>query len=378
MAHLLSIAAAGTSASKAMWYATRGTGAVALLLLTASVVLGILGPLRLASARWPRFAVATLHRDLSLLAVAFVLLHVATTVLDSFASVGWVAMVIPFTSSYRPLWLSLGTIAFDLILALVLTSLIRTRLGYRRWRGIHWLAYASWPIAAFHGLGTGSDASQLWLLALTAACLGAILAAVLVRLGQLPTGISPRPWLSLSAATPMALVVFVLAGPLSPNWAKRAGTPAKLLFGGVKLPATAAATTQHASSSTPPPASNLSQPFNARIDGTVRQSSTAGGALVDIRLALHGGPGGRGGGALRIRMAGQPLPGGGIQMTGSQVDLTPSAGAPLMTGSLTSLDGSQLTAQVIAATGARLNLHVQLQINPSTDAASGELSAGPE
>ena len=92
--------------------------------------------------------------------------------LDSFAPIRLIDAVIPFASTYRPLWLGLGALSFDLLIALVVTSLVRRRLGYRAWRTIHWLAYASWPVAVFHGLGTGSDTKVWWMLALTAACVG--------------------------------------------------------------------------------------------------------------------------------------------------------------------------------------------------------------
>ena len=94
---------------------------------------------------------------MSLLVIVFLVIHIVTSVLDSFAPISLTAAVIPFVSSYRPLWLGLGTLSFDLILALAITSLIRRRLGYATWRAVHWLAYASWPVAVLHGLGTGSD-----------------------------------------------------------------------------------------------------------------------------------------------------------------------------------------------------------------------------
>src|SRR6201999_1236852 len=175
-------AAAGTSA---YWFLARGTGAVALLLLTGSVVLGVLGSVRFdAGPRWPRFTIDALHRDVSLLVMVFLVLHVLTSVLDSFAPISLLDAVIPFAGTYRPFWLGLGAVSFDLLIALVVTSLARRRLGYRSWRAIHWLAYASWPVAVFHGLGTGSDSMAWWMLALTGACVAAVLLAVFVRIAR--------------------------------------------------------------------------------------------------------------------------------------------------------------------------------------------------
>src|SRR5579859_4591881 len=170
------------SGGKAMWYLTRGTGLMALLLLTASMVLGIVEVNRWQSSRWPRFVTAGLHRNLSLLSVAFVSLHTTTTVIYGFAPIGWLDAVIPFRSPYRPLWLGLGALSTDLLIAMIGTSLLRGRLGYRAWRAVHWSAYACWPVALLHGMGTGTDIRLGWGTALNLLCLVAVLAAVWWRL----------------------------------------------------------------------------------------------------------------------------------------------------------------------------------------------------
>ena len=130
-----------------LWYATRATGLVTLLLLTVSVLLGILTAGRFASGNWPRFLTQGLHRNISLLVLAFLALHVGTTVIDTYTSIPLTAAFVPFASAYKTVWLSLGAIALDLLLALVATSLVRKRLGHRSWRRVHWLAYACWPVA---------------------------------------------------------------------------------------------------------------------------------------------------------------------------------------------------------------------------------------
>lgn len=164
-----------------LWYATRATGLVTLLLLTVSVLLGVLTAGRFASEKWPRFLTAGLHRNLSLLAVLFLVLHVATTVADTYTSIPVVAAVIPFTTSYKTRWLALGAVACDLLIALVATSLIRSRLGYRTWRRLHWAAYACWPFAVAHGLGAGTDRSALWVFGLTVACVASVAAVTTWR-----------------------------------------------------------------------------------------------------------------------------------------------------------------------------------------------------
>ena len=166
----------------AYWYATRATGVVALVLLTLAVVLGIADVSRLQSERWPRFIVDGVHRRVSMLSVAFVVVHIATTVLDGYVPVGWLDAVIPFRSPYRTVWLGLGAVSFDLLLAVIITSLLRARVGYRSWRAIHWLAYACWPVALAHGAGTGSDFSRSWMLVIDGICVIAVLAAIAVRI----------------------------------------------------------------------------------------------------------------------------------------------------------------------------------------------------
>lgn len=168
--------------SQALWFLTRGTGAASLLLLTTSVVLGIstVGQLRLG--RWPRFFTPALHRSVSLLVLTLLAVHILTAVLDTYVSIQLADAVLPFTGTYRPVWLGLGALAFDLLLALVVSSVLRARLGYRTWRALHWVAYACWPVALTHGLGTGTDATSTWLLALTAACGAAVVIALGFRL----------------------------------------------------------------------------------------------------------------------------------------------------------------------------------------------------
>jgi sulfoxide reductase heme-binding subunit YedZ len=172
---------AAASTSSWFWYFGRATGLIALVLLTATIVLGVLGPLRVSSSVWPRYAIRTLHRDLALLSVVVIALHVITIVLDTDVHVPLTTAVLPFGSSYRPFWMALGAVAFDLLIAIVLTSLLRRQFGERVWRATHWLTYASWPLAVAHGLGTGSDSARAWALAITLGCCAIVALAALVR-----------------------------------------------------------------------------------------------------------------------------------------------------------------------------------------------------
>lgn len=176
----MTIFAATTSAT---WLLTRASGAVSLLLLTATFALGIADVARWRSRTWPRFAVDALHRNLALLAVAFVGVHVFTTLIDKYVSIGVVAAFVPFSNGYKTFFLGLGALAFDLLLALIVTSMLRQRIGVRVWKAVHWAAYACLPVALIHALGTGSDASQPWMLGLALGCVAVVAAAIVARLG---------------------------------------------------------------------------------------------------------------------------------------------------------------------------------------------------
>jgi methionine sulfoxide reductase heme-binding subunit len=165
-----------------LWYTTRATGLVALMLLTASVLLGLLTAGRFSSQRWPRFLTQGMHRNVSLLVLVFLALHIGSTVLDTYTSISLAAAFVPFASSYQTVWLSLGAVALDLLVALMVTSLVRGRLGYRTWRRVHWLAYACWPAAVAHGLSIGTDRSVTWVIALTLACMGCVAAVATWRI----------------------------------------------------------------------------------------------------------------------------------------------------------------------------------------------------
>lgn len=175
------------------WYVMRASGVVALALLSVSVVLGLLNRSRVASDRWPRFVIDRLHRNASLLAVVFLCVHIVTAVTDSFVSVPLVAAVIPFHDSYRPFWVGLGAVAVDLLVAVIVTSLVRARLGVRAWRAAHWLAYLAWPVAVAHGLGIGTDSGRVWMLAIEAVCIASVLAAIALRLAA-PARLAGQAW----------------------------------------------------------------------------------------------------------------------------------------------------------------------------------------
>jgi sulfoxide reductase heme-binding subunit YedZ len=357
----MTLLAVTTGNAKVLWYLTRGTGIVALLLLTGSVLLGVLNALRWQGRGWPRFAIGNLHRNLTLLSIAFVALHVVTTVADGFAPIGYTDAFVPFISPYRPIWLGLGTVAFDLLLALVVTSLLRTRVGPKLWRAFHWLAYASWPVAILHSFGTGSDARFGWLELLGFGCVAVVSLAVLARVA-LGGGYS-RPRVAGGATAvlvPLALFAWYSTGPARQGWAARAGTPRAILARKVTPGA------RVLTSAAEPPTS-----FVSNVAGSISETS-AGAQRVLIRLDLHlqAGPGG----AALIDLQGIPT-GGGVSLTASGVSFVPATTQAVYTGSVIGLAGNDVEARVTDAAGQRLQLRFNLSIDAAARRVTGTVAA---
>jgi sulfoxide reductase heme-binding subunit YedZ len=164
-----------------LWYTARGTGLTLLLVLTLALVLGIVARAGRPAVGLPGFALAAVHRNVSLLALALLVIHVGTLTLDPLAPIALIDAVVPFAAGYRPLWVGLGTCAADLLLAVVLTSLARHRIGARAWRRVHWAAYAAWPVAFAHSLGAGTDVGTAWQVAVEVVCATAVVVAVICR-----------------------------------------------------------------------------------------------------------------------------------------------------------------------------------------------------
>jgi sulfoxide reductase heme-binding subunit YedZ len=171
----------GINSSTALWYTSRATGVVALLLLTAVMLLGLLVTRQGRLPGLPRFAVSGLHRNLSLLATAFVAVHVLSAVTDGYVNIPITAAVVPLASSYERLWLGLGTVGFDLMLAAIVTSLLRRHLSRKAWRAVHLTAYVSWPVAWLHSVFASNDLRHGALFFLAVACAAAVIAAALWR-----------------------------------------------------------------------------------------------------------------------------------------------------------------------------------------------------
>jgi hypothetical protein len=352
------------SNAKELWYLTRGTGVVALLLLTTVLVLGIVGTVRWQRSGWPRFLVADLHKYLTLLSIVFVAIHVVTTVADGFAPIRLLDAVVPFASPYRPIWLGLGTVAFDLLLALLVTSLVRARIGYGSWRVVHFLAYAAWPVALVHSFGTGSDARTGWFALLGFGCAVAVGLAVAVRV--LRSDGTPGVRVLAGAATVAVALIVVFwyrGGPAQQGWAARAGTPSSILR-------------RHAAPQTTVPTAptrtTFSTPFAGALDARLAQSRDESG---DVGIAIAGNV--RGShvlGILHLTLWGTAT-GEGVSMSTSRVTFSP-VGAKPYAGTVVALNGSHVVADLTDPSGTSLRLSLELRIDSATSTVTGTVHGG--
>ncbi|UTI62960.1 ferric reductase-like transmembrane domain-containing protein [Paraconexibacter antarcticus] len=358
-----------------LWYASRGAGAMLLVLLTVSTVLGVAEVRGLHARGLPRFTVAALHRSASLGALVLLVVHIVTVLLDPFPKFGLLTAVVPFAGSYRPLWVGLGTLAADLLVVLVVTSVVRARLGYGAWRAIHVAAVVCWPAAVLHGLGTGSDAQAAWMQALTAACVLAVLGAVAVRVAHPGLPRAVRAGLPVAALLAVgATVVWAQQGPFARGWARRAGTPESVLaaFSGPRPPAALARRARGRASSRPRP-TPAPAPFDVPLAGTLRTGpSSSGEQVVDLRLRLHDAADRR----LRVRIAGSAAENGGIVMSRSAVTFGPAVAPTRFRGRLEQLDGNHLETVVGDAAGAVLRLRVVVSVDGSGHVA-GQVTGSP-
>lgn len=219
------------AAASPLWYVDRSAGEVALLLLTAVVVTGILRASLPAAAP---VLTEGLHVRLAAMTCVFAAVHVTTALADPFAHLIPLDAVIPFASRYRPEWLGIGVVSAYLFAAAALSSWPARRLPHAAWSWLHRLMYAGWLMALVHSLGTGSDAANRVFLGLDLVAAGAAFSAFVgyrvaegMRDGRLL-------WGSLAAAATVAVVAvaaWTFLGPLEPGWARAAGTPPGLLHG---------------------------------------------------------------------------------------------------------------------------------------------------
>lgn len=351
---MVTVAALGglvSASPRALWYVGRASGIMLLVLLTLSVVLGIVVRADGSVGRAPKFVLSALHRNLALVTVALAAVHIVTLEFDPFVTIGWLGAFVPALSPYRPMWMALGAVSGDVVVAVVVTSLVRARLGYRAWKFVHTLVYLAWPAAALHSMGTGTDTRVPWVFGLQLACVAAVVVAVASRLVRVPLS-RPLPRaaaVSSLALAPIGLVAWAMTGPFQPGWARRAGTPTTLLANGA--------------------AGATGQGFAGSFAGSISQRSADDGRLVvDIGGLVSGGRSG----SLKVVLRGGPAAGGGVVLTSSKATFASPTG--IWTGSVTGLQGGDLT-MILGGSGG--NLLMKLALSEQGTRLSGQVSATP-
>jgi methionine sulfoxide reductase heme-binding subunit len=352
----------------ALWYLARAAGTVALIALSLTVLLGIVSWSRVTATGWPRLLTTNVHRNTSMLALVLVAVHIVAVVLDGFVPIAWLDAVIPFRSMYRPTWLGLGAMGFDLMIALAVTGLLRRRIGWKRFRTLHWAAYAAWGLVMVHSIGTGTDPRQSWfkmvVLVVLVAVIGAAAARSLMARSQTRTTHAAAAVGVIVAAC--VLVVWATHGPLKAGWAARAGTPPAVLAKvraqavGVTLVATAKDTT--AADRARALRALPSLPFQSPIAGSAQIVNASDGTpwvVIDTQLQST---------KARLRLS-APTAGGPVNIV-----FGPSSDAARFRGvGVVNPDGS-VTASIQAGRTA-IHINVQLLIDLNAGSATGTISA---
>lgn len=209
-----------------LWWIDRSAGLVSLVMLTVVMLLGVLATGRPGTATRPRGFVQALHRQLSLVATVLLGVHIGTAVADSFVPLQLADVAVPFRAGYRPVWIGFGTLALDLLVVLLITSLLRTRLGHTGWRTVHFAAYALWPMAVVHALGSGSDMHAGTVHVVGLVCVALVLCGAGWRL---VSGSGPA-WVRMAGLVALLVVTatatgWASQGPLATGWAKKALPP---------------------------------------------------------------------------------------------------------------------------------------------------------
>lgn len=212
--------------SAVTWDVARTGGIVAYILLTLSVVLGLALSMRWQRPQWPRLITNEMHTYLTLLSLVFIAVHVLAVWIDPFTRFSWRDVFIPFATSYHTVWMAAGIVGTYLMLAIWISSQLRSRIGYAWWRRLHTMTFVVYLFSTVHGLGIGTDSKQAWALTLYA---GSILVIGALMIRRLLTPIGTRgqshPRLAtLTAAIVLGSLLWAITGPAHAGWSALANT----------------------------------------------------------------------------------------------------------------------------------------------------------
>ena len=364
------------------WDVARSGGFVAYGLLTLSVVLGLALSMRWQAPWWPRLINSELHNFVTLLSLAFTIIHVLAVWLDPFTAFGWTEVFIPFASHYRPIWMACGIVGLYLGLALAASVWLRPYLGYEWWRRLHVLTLAVFALVTVHGLTTGSDTQTPWAVLIYFVCGLAVAALLWIRL-LAPASQQQRRhpvWVALSGLGLFVGVALAVIGPMRPGWNALAnngngsGQRVALAAGGQNGAAASATPT----TPTAPPVSALTPPFQAQASGSLReQGPDAGGrTTVTVTTKLQGGARG----VMEIQLVGTQEPDGTLLVSGTQALVGQDWNTPTYRGQLINLRSRGNTWRLegvlnpVSGSGSAMDLRVDLTIN-SDNTVSGAIQA---
>ena len=348
---------------KFLWYMTRATGIIAIVLLGMVVILGMVTATKAAPKGFAKFLVPDLHRRLSITAAAFLGVHIITALLDSFVHIGLVASIVPFVATYRPVWVGFGAIAFDLLLIVIATSVVRHRFSQGPWKKIHYLSWLVVTFALFHAIGTGSDA-RVGLVEVIYIVLVAVVALAAIFRTATDAQLRKLAKIGGSAvivAVPVLALGWSLKGPLRTGWASASSSFSLL----PKVTTTTAATS--GSSAGGPLSNGFVWPVNGGVRGTV---SIANGSSGTSTVTLSGDVSGTAD-VVTVRLVGQ-VQQGSLVLQGSSVAIGTASAPNTYTGAVAQAGGSTL---VLSLHGAQGSVTGALAVSINGTTFSGVLQA---
>jgi methionine sulfoxide reductase heme-binding subunit len=172
------------------WITSRAAGVAALLLASVAVSLGLLMGGKLMRGRGPDLRVA--HETISIATIVAIAVHGVALLGDHFMNPSLADITVPFVSGYKTVWTTVGIVAGWSTIFLGLSFYARRRIGARRWRSMHRFTVLAWWLGVIHSLGEGTDAGEIWFLAMTAIAVLPALVLFVARLGGAGRGSSSR------------------------------------------------------------------------------------------------------------------------------------------------------------------------------------------
>lgn len=358
-----------------LWYISRSAGFVGLVLLGIIGILGVITAGNLNFRRGARFMAPEIHRSLSLLALVVLAIHVGAAVLDKYSHIGLKDVFIPFMAQYRPIWVGLGAIAIDLGLAVVITSLLRVKMGYKSWKLVHWASYPIFGLSIIHGLGTGSDSSMLFAKVIYLLIGLSLVAAILIRLLSSKEQIASRRFIlfGTSFAVPLLIISWAFVGPFTPTWPHRAqGGLSQAVNRSGSVAAISGVKGSSASTTSTIPKLQISSGYSSGWSGQLDESPANSQGEIALRLfgPLTASPAYK----LSIVLIGFPQD-GGVSMASSIVEVAADNGSVLYKGSVTSLNGTTIVCALSGISGNAVTITTALNLSNSGASFNGTVTA---